>query len=449
MSNSKQMFPVKPWLCLLIMVLNAGLLPGYTEVSETTAQAQLEMGIDSRQQKYLRPVFRYDFSLPFASLFTEVMFYQRAGDKLKGAIDYWLNIGLLKKISARLIGEVRLNHMCRHLSSIENPDIFNLNELLARLWLGNDSSRLGGGYGIYIGGNQDYRSFLILNAGLPHIFGSELSFAVEMKIRDFREILYEAELNFSLSRSTDLFIRNTRHYDFENATYIGIRMKSTGKIGEYLEALKLSTGFYPYFESHKVLVEGEFRMMFFRNEYRQLLFSLDFTAPIIRDNGFLGDFYPENMTYVFNLEYEREIKTGWLVLWYARYFLNLPLDTDRDFQSDLGTGLGVRNQSDFDRLTKAIRFDVSAGYNFSHHYNICIKAGFRLFKRDWLDVHTDLRVDLSGERFYSSFRLFLNLGQVISIRPFIRFDRSENTGNQEPPITKFLFGLSLFKWYDE
>jgi hypothetical protein len=440
MANSARIY-------LLFLFLFAGTLSAHQEATRTEAEAQLEMGIDSRQQKYLRPVFRYDFTLPYGSLFTEVMFYQRGGEALKGAIDFWLNIGYLKKISRRLTGEFRLNHMCRHMASVENPDIFNLNELLARVWHENAGIYLGWGYGIYLGGNQDYTSFLTGSVRLPALFGSEFSVEADVKFRDFQEILYQVELIFSLSKSTDLFVRNSRDYDFENATYIGVRMKSFGRVREYLDSLKLSAGFYPHFEAHKILVEGEFRLMFFKNSSRKLLFTLNFSAPIIRDNGFWGDFYPENMTYVFNLEYEKEILPGWMVLWYSRYYLHLPLDIDRTFDSDLGTGLGIRNQSDFDRLDKALRFDISAGYNFDLDYNVRVNTGFRLLKTNRLDLFVDVKSELSRARFWSSIRLFLNLGQAISIRPFIRFDRNEAFGSDQPVITTFLFGVAMFKWY--
>lgn len=449
MGDSGRAFGLKRWFCLLVLVFFAGRLSAQQEATRTEAEARLELGIDSRQQKYLRPVFRYDFVLPYGSLFTEVMFYQRGGEKLKGAIDFWLNIGYLKNFSNRLAGEFRLNHMCRHLASVENPEVFNLNELLARLWHVNARFRLGWGYGIYLGGNQDYRSFPVASVRLPALFGSEFSVGADVKLRDFREILYQIELSFNLSKSTDLFIRNSRDYDFDNATYIGIRMKSAGKIREYLDSLKLSAGFYPYFETHKILVEGEFRLIFFKNETRRLLFSLDFIAPIIRDNGFWGDFYPENMTYVFNLEYEREILPGWLVLWYGRYYLHLPLDVDLMFDSALGMGLGIRNQTDFDRLDKFLRFDISAGYNFDLKYNIRIKAGFRLLEIYRLDLHADLKADVDSSRFWASIRIFLNLGRAISVRPFIRFDRTENIEESEPAVTKMLFGVSLFKWYED
>ncbi len=431
------------------MIFSAVRLSADQENLKMGAYAQIEMGIDSLQQKYLRPIFNYNFPLGSATIFGEITFLQRAGDQLKGSIDYWLNLGVRRKFSHRISGEIRLNHFCRHLSSLENPEILNLNEVLARAWFSTERVRLGLGYGFYTGGNRDYNSLLMVNTELTSIFGSELSFKGELKFRDFIEILYEAELYFSLSESTDLFIRNAKHYEFENTTYIGIRMKSSAKIEEYLDSLKLGTGFYPYFKAHKILAEGEFRMFFFKTSYRRFIFSLDFSAPIIRDNAFWGDFYPENMVYAFNFEYERKLKDKLFLVWYSRYCLNLPLDHNERFNSDLGTGISLRNQSDFDLLAEKIRFEVSAGYNFDLDFDFGLKFGLNLLNINWLDSHCELRFQLNTEKLYSSLRLFLEFGKVISIRPFIRFDKTSHFESQEPSNIKFLFGIALFKWYGE
>lgn len=411
------------------------------------ARAHLELGIDSRQQKYLSPCFEYEFPLKIATVFGQVIFIQRAGDQLRGTIDYWLNLGLKKTFSPVFSAEIRLNHFCRHLSSIGNPDILNLNEILARAWFRNRTARLGLGLGTYTGGNVDYQSLMVLNGGLDRILGTDLSIRGEVTFRDFREILYDAELCFALTQGTDIFIRNSKDYQFENTTYIGIRMKSSGKIQRYLDSLKLSTGFYPYFEAHKILAEGEFRMFFFKASRRRLIFSLDFTAPIIRDNGFWGDFYPENMVYHFRFEYEYQIRDLFLI-WYSQYGLNLPLDTDRKFDSDLGTGIGIRNQPDFDLLNRKIRFEAAAGFNFDLDYDVNVKLGFNLLTTRWLESHCEWRFRLNDRRSVSSLRLFVELGGPISIRPFLRFDHTTIYDSRQPSDIRFLFGVGLFKWYD-
>jgi hypothetical protein len=416
--------------------------------SETVADAQLEMGIDSLQQKYLRPIFRYDFPLPDFTLFGEVMFHQRAGDQLRGAIDFWLSLGMRRNFSGNFSGEIRLNHMCRHLSCRENPDILNLNEVLARGWYRGKGFRFGLGYGIYTGGNLDYSFLLILNSEFPNIFGTELSFVGEIKSRDFTELLYELELSFALDKSTELFIRNSKYYQFENTTFIGIRMKAAGQFHSYLDSLKLSTGFYTHYENHKILVEGQFRMAFFKTEWRRLNFTLDFMAPIIRNHGFWGDFYPENMVYGFCLEYERTVNSGLFLSWYGRYNLDIPLDIGERFFSDLGTGIRLKNQTDFDRLDKAIRFELSAGYNFSYDYDLDAKLGFNLLELKRVRCDTDCHVRLNNTRFYSGFSIFAELGKTLSVRPFIRFDISDNHTVEALAEVKFLVGVKLLKWYD-
>lgn len=435
------------FLAFFLVLYAVFLFPAQEEDLEISVDTRLEIGIDSLQQKYLRPIFRYDFPLPLLIVFGEVMFHQRAGDQLQGAIDYWLNIGVRRDFNAHLSGELRLNHLCRHLSYRENPEVFNLNEVLVRGWYRHRGVRIGLGAGTYTGGNQDYNSLLILNGEWSKIMGTELSLTGEIKFRDFEELLHELELSFALNRSTELFIRNTKHYQFENTTFIGIRMKPGEKIRSYLDSLKLSTGFYTHYENHKILVESQFRMVFFKTDFRKLNFTLDLVAPIIRDAAFWGDFYPENMVYGFCFEYERAIKSGWFLCWYSRYNLDIPLDTDQRFFSDLGTGIRLKNQTDFDRLDKPVRFEISAGYNFTHDYDLNAKLGFNLFKLNRFRLDAGCLARLNNTKFHSSFSIFSELGNSLSIRPFIRIDISEDHRFEEHMMVKFLIGVNLIKWY--
>ena len=126
-------------------------------------------------------------------------------------------VGLEKELNQKNRLELRINHMCRHKSLIENPRIFDLNEIMARIWFVNNQYKIGFGGGGYAGGSADYKILLLLNMDFLRIFGSRFSFQGEFKLTDFENIFYEAELGFGLSKSTDIFLRNanTCIFDFD------------------------------------------------------------------------------------------------------------------------------------------------------------------------------------------------------------------------------------------
>ena len=81
-------------------------------------------------------------------------YYQRIEGNLQGKLDYWVMVGLEKKILKKNKFEIRLNHLCRHLSSLKEPKIFDLNEIFARIWMLNKMINLGLGGGSYTDGGS-------------------------------------------------------------------------------------------------------------------------------------------------------------------------------------------------------------------------------------------------------------------------------------------------------
>jgi hypothetical protein len=428
--------------CLALMVTAN---PAENDITgKPDARGHVEIGIDSLERRYVKPEFRFEFPLPFALLFSEISYHQISGGKLRGRIDYWVVVGMEKSIGEKFKFEARLNHMCRHLTSQDNPQVFDLNEVVGKVWLVNKNFKLAFGGGGYTGGFADYKSLLLFNGELPSILGSGLSLKCECKLVDFKEILHEAELSFSLSKSTDLFIRNSRHYLLKNNTYIGIRLKSQGKVEKYIESLKMSASIYPNYERHKLSAEGEFRLAFFKTPRRRVTVTTHFIAPISKGKRFWGVFFPEKMVYPISIEYQRKINEALIISWCSRYNLSMPLDRDLEFSASLATGIALKNQWDFDRLHKKIRFDIFAGYNFKHKFETDIKFGMSFWKNEYFTVGSDLRVERNREKRFAHLKLFVEYGKSVILRPFVGFETF--TYSQQQPVEEFIFGFHLIKW---
>lgn len=422
---------------------------GYKKtVEKFSGRMQVETGSDPSGQFYYKPDFRFDLPLPFVTLFAQLYYYQVMNGSLHGQIDYWVLFGLRKDLSRNFKFEASINHMCRHLVFIDNPEVFNLNEIIGRLWFIKKSFMLGLSAGTYIGGTADYKNLFQLDMELPHLFGSKVSLRGEIKVVDYKEVLHEAELFFSIRKNTDIFIRNSRFYGQNDKTYIGIRMKSAGKTGRYIDSLNASTGVYPNYEEHKVVVDGNFKLSFFKTNKRRVIFSTDFTAPILRGETFLGDFNPEKMVYLISLQYLRKISKSLYLAWFNKYNLDMPVDIEKNHSASLAAGITLKNQVDFNRIKKRVRFDFFAGYNFKYNFTADIKLGASLVKRDFFNISTDLQYSFNKEKRLTDIRLFLEVGRNVTFRPFMALEKIKYLNPGEPVENKFSFGFALFSWLD-
>ncbi len=439
---------VTGFLIVYIVLALAVIQANNKTVSKFNARVYVEIGIDSLERRYYKPEFRFNFPLSFATIFSQISYFQLMNGRLQGRIDYWVMFGLEKEFGKQLKFEARLNHMCRHMTSRDNPFIFDLNEVIGKLWVLNKHFKFGFGLGGYTGGSTDYKTLFQLNGELPRILGSEVSFLCELKIVDFKEILHEAELFFSLSKSTDIFIRNSRFYELKNNTYIGLRMKSEGKVEKYIDSLRISTAIHPFYKDHKMSVEGEFRLAFFKSPKTRVVFPVNFNAPILRGESFLGTFFPEKMVYSISMQYERKIKESLFLAWYSRYCVNMPMNKDREFSASLATGIALKNQLDFERLEKKIRYDIFAGYNFKHKFEIDARLGTSFLKIDFLNFGSDFRFSINSKKLYADFKLFVDYGKKVTFRPFIGVQKIEYLNSQHPSINRLSFGFELFRWFN-
>jgi len=439
------------WVLLVACLALFQTLTGTPARDEATVRAEgcLELGIDSSERRYFSPIFRFAFPTRWFTIDTEVMFQQRANSRMSGAVDYWLNLGVSRSLGRSYHLEGRLQHMCRHLAVADNPTTFNLNELFLRAWRSSPGWRLGLGVGGYTGGSVDYSFLLLANLEFPRIFGSDVSVLTEWKWRDGSELLYDLEVAFSLNPGVELFVRHSLQYEFPATSYIGLRLTSAGRLADHLDAIKLITGFYPYFERHKINVEGEFLLAFFRNDHRRVLFSMNFVAPILRDDGFWGTFFPDHMVYPFTLEYQRRLGERWHLSWFAAYRMVLPLDVDDPYRADLGTGLRLRNVADFDHLDRPWRLEISTGVNFKHGIELGLKFGMTLMRLGNMGLHGDLRLAINDERVQTSLGFFLDTGRRVSVRPFVRLHSEDPGIDGSGSDIRFLFGVGLFHWSDD
>ncbi|MGD0783253.1 MAG: hypothetical protein ABSA30_10395, partial [Candidatus Aminicenantales bacterium] len=363
---------------------------------------------------------------------------------------FWVLAGLETRISEAVSFEASLDHFCRHLTSVLNPGVLNLNELVGRLWVRREDVELGLGYGPYIGGSRGYNDVMILDFNLPRFLVPELSLETEWKWTNFRDIYYNAALSIELIRGTDLFIRATHDYAYPATAYIGLRFRSAGAIERIIDRFDLETGVYPYFDTHKLLVSGGFRLEFLHAEDRRFFVDVDFRTPILSGSGFLRTFWPDHMLYDITAQYERTLPGGLFGGIYTRYSLDMPVDLPLRFRSGLAVGLALSNQADFNRLDKPLRFDLAAGYDFAFAYDVRVRLGAQVKPKGFVPLGADFRLDANNLQQTAEFKVFAALGKDFEVRPFVGI-RQITFLVGVPPADLFknrlTAGVAFLKWF--
>jgi hypothetical protein len=410
------------------------------------AKASLEIGADSYERRYVRPYLRFEFPFRKGFLFTEVDYYQRINSQLKGEVDFWLKAGLQYEFTPALSLEGSLNHFCRHITSRSYPIIFDVNEVLGRLWYRSHTIKLGFGGGIYIGGNENYDNLLVFNFKYPEILQSEFGIDVELKLVTFTQVLHDMEFFISLNENLDLFVRNTNHYEYNNTTYLGVRFKSGGPADKIIRKLRFQTGIITSYELHKMESILAFDLEFFKRPHRRLQISLNSRIPILRDDSFLHVFRPEVIEYPLSIQYERKINKDLFAVGYGLYDVVMPVDVDQRFRSSLGVGVGLRNQPFFEKLEKTVRFEVFGGHNFTHTYDAGARLGFNTVGKS-LNFGVDADTMFNPEEFDGSLTLFGEFGKEIKVRIFVSGETTQYFDADLSSVNKWQFGISLFSWF--
>lgn len=412
---------------------------------QSSATLVVEYGLDSLERRYYHPAFRFDFPWRGGSFFSQVEYHSRMNGRLQGAIDYWVDVGLRKDIGERLRFEVRLNHFCRHRTVDDTSYVWNLNEVLAGAsWCGKNFS-LALGAGGFIGGSEGYRQLATAAAEWRGFLFPELSLDAELKLVNLARLYHELGFSLALSRAVDLFFKNTRHYEFRNTSYVGLRFKSEGDSGASLDALKVMTGVSPFHNLLKLEVSGEFRMEFFKNESRRVLLGVGFEAPILNGDGFFSQFWPWKMIYDIGLDYEKKIAPHLFAAWVAQYRLDMPVDDNLPFKASLFTGLALRNQADFDVLENDVRYEVAAGYNFKHGLEAGGRLGLGIWKNHSVKVFGEARGRVDADCLRLDFRLLAAAGRAVEWRPYLGWKKENSWDLAQEMPGKFLFGLGFFK----
>ncbi|MBN1224673.1 MAG: hypothetical protein JXB23_15600 [Candidatus Aminicenantes bacterium] len=438
----------KMLLSVIVLVLLATTLYAYQERhpdSPSSVMASLEIGADSLQRRYFRPKLRFDFPLNWGNIFMEMNYYQRINSRLIGEVDFWLLGGVMIDVSASSQLEVSLNHMSRHVTSEVNPVIFDVNELLARFWIRDRRISLGLGGGGYLGGNDAYDNLLAFNIALPQILGTEFGISAEAKWVNFTKILSDFEFYITLSKSVDLFVRNSRHYDYDATTYIGMRLRAGRNDKHFLKKLKLRSGTLPADNRYKLETKTEFYLEFLRTSKAGLQLMMNSRIPILENEEILGPFRPEKIAYPMVLEYERKISDDLLILGTINYNAEMPLDTDKAFTSTLGLGVGISNQSFFEKLDKRFRYAISGGRNFKHDYNAEARFGVNTLNSP-LNFATDARLLVNDEAFYGSLEIFAEFGGEIKARLFLNGDYTDSFRGTASRAT-WRFGFEFIRWF--
>ena len=416
-----------------------------TWLSTSKAAASLEGGVESAQRRYSRPQLRFEFPLRIGRAYTDLDYYHRTNGDLEGEIDFWLGLGLLSPLSSNSEMEVVLRHFCRHKTSRDYPEVLDINEMMARIWYVSGGPRVGLGGGTYLGTSNHYDSLLVLSFSWPRILRSEFSAAAEVKWVDFKELFYEFELAAAMDPSVDLVVRFTRHYAYPPTTYFGLRFHSREAAEKQIDQFRFGAGVFPEDESRKVSAAVEFNLHFFKTPRTQLLLTLDGDIPIERGKEFLGSFRPEEIKYRADLAYEMLIGPGLYAFAYGRYDLHMPVDVAQRFDSSLGLGLGLKNQTYFKKLDRNFRYIIFAGRNYSHSYDLGGSVGLNTTGTP-LNIGADLQMDFRSGQFHALCEVFAEAGSLPKIRPFLAVER-ETAQTEDKSFTRFLFGVDLFAWH--
>jgi hypothetical protein len=409
------------------------------------ASLVVEYGLDALERRYYHPIFRFDFPFQWGNVFSEVEYHSRMNGRLQGAIDFWVNVGVQKTVHEKLKFELRLNHFCRHETVLDTPYVWNLNEILARAEVGDEKISLALGLGGFIGGSEGYRELATMSGAWHGFIIPELSLFAEMKLVNFARIYHEYGFALALNRNVDFFFKNTRHYEFRNASYIGLRYKSAANHDAVLDSMNVLVGASPFDNVFKLEVAGGFKMEFFANHSRRVVVGVDFESPILNGDGFFAQFWPGKMIYDIDLDYEKKIKPGLFAAWTTHYRLDMPVDDNLPFAASLFTGLALRNQPNFDELDRDVRYEFAAGYDFKRGLEFNGKMGMGIWKNSFMKIFTEMRAQVDVKRIRVDLRLLASGGRTVEIRPYLGWKKDIGLDPSQEVPGKFLFGLGFFR----
>jgi hypothetical protein len=157
-------------------------------------------------------------------------------------------------------------------------------------------------------------------------------------------------------------------------------------------------------------------------------------------------FRPDTIDYPLSIQYERKINADLFAVGYCLYDVAMPVDVDQTFNSNLGVGIGLRNQPFFEKLHKRIRFDVSGGHNFTHTYDIGANLGLNTIERS-LNFGANAKTRFNADTFKGSLTFFGEFGSEIKVRVFVSGETIKYFNEDNSAVNKWQFGFTLFSWF--
>ena len=124
----------------------------------------------------------------------------------------------------------------------------------------------------------------------------------------------------------------------------------------------------------------------------------------------------------------------------------MPIDVAEEFSSNLGAGIGIRNQPNFDRLSKKLRFEFFGGYNFGHKYDTGGAAGINTLKKGF-NIGAEFHFRVNPDQLKTDIDLFCEMGRGVKIRPFVRLERRHYFDHEDQSGNKILFGIQFISWF--
>jgi hypothetical protein len=435
-------------LAISLLPFPARAVPASQQKARPTSTAYLEIGTDSSERKFFRPRLRFDIPIASVGLYLDVDYYQRLNSRLEGEVDFWVRVGGTGRLSPSLSWEAAINHFCRHETLRDVPVVLDINELLARFWLHLPAMDVGLGGGTFLGTSSDFDTLMTANVSWPRLFGSEFSGQAALKWVDLDEIFYEFELSMALDPALDLIARYTREYAYPETTYLGLRFNSQGKAEEHIDKFNLRGSATAFDSEHKVLAEHEFKLNFFQTPKRQLLLYMSGYIPIKRGRDFFYTFHPDEVRNQIGLEYERKLRPDLHAYFYSRYNLHLPIDVAQAFDSSLGLGGGIRNQSYFKKLDRSFRYEAYLGQNFSHTFDAGLRLGLNT-AGERFRIGGDAELEFGPDTTFVQLEIFGEIGRAkeVRFRPFLAFQHLGFAEGRPDASDRILLGFELLTWY--
>jgi hypothetical protein len=428
---------------LLPLFLLAGTL--FPQKNRTQTGAYLEYGTDSSERAFFRPRLYFNIPHRFADFFVDAEFLHRMNSRLQGEVDFWIKLGGKKQMSSLFSLEAGLNHFCRHKTLRDYPRILDINELVGKCWFQLPILDLGIGGGTYLGTSNHFTGLVTADLRWNQIFETEFSAHSQLKWVDLNQLFYEFELAFALKPGMDFFARTAKHYEYPKTIYLGMRLHSEGDMGTPLEYFRFRGSIISADEAYKVKALEEFKLSLYETEKRRLLLSLEADVPLKSGEAFLSTFHPDDVSYRVQMDYALKLRSRMAAYVYGLYDLLMPADRADSFSSSLGMGVGIRNQSYFDRLDQAFRFDFSVGQNFKNTFDMRVRLGVNTLGPS-ARFGSNFRIDFDPDATHALLEVFAEFGNQVRFRPFLAYEHVDLFHRPDSSLNRFLVGIELLGW---